>query len=554
MKTLLSNFESHAFRDGAKPFVHFIERSIEKTYSYSDVRDRALIAASTIKSAGEAGGVVFIVLRHSIDIYTSFIGAMYAGLTPSILPFPTPKQDRDLYWSSHRDLFARVKPTAIITYEDNIAAIVDALGGAGTKVLNFEDLLLGGSLESYELPGPSDIALLQHSSGTTGQKKGVMLSYGEIANQVDSYSNAIEYGPDDVVVSWLPLYHDMGLLSSFLIPMSLGATIVSMDAFEWVGRPDMLLSHIEKFRGTLSWMPNFAFNHIARLRPPGRTYDLTSMRAFIACSEPCKPETFDFFAETFADCGVSPSSIHACYAMAETVFAVSQSTLGRPVRVHTVIGDALDTDGALHEVDAGARGGRAFVSNGAPIAGLEVVIDAQDGRLPWSPDATSLYSGEILVRGDCVFSGYFRNPEATSLALVDGWYSTGDIGFFSRGELYICGRSKELMIVHGKNYYATDVEEAVNFVDGVKPGRAVAFSLFSERTQSEEGYVVVESELPQESWRDLKRKVKEMVFDRLELTLQTVHVVTPGWLIKTTSGKISRKENSNKYTQSVSSH
>lgn len=552
MLTLLAEFDRHAEIAGSRPFVHLVAKGQTTISSYAEMRGQALKAASAfVQLQVRPGAVVFIVLRHQAELYSSFLGAMYAGLTPSFLPFPTPKQDPDLYWSSHRELFQRVEPAVVLTYDENIAPIQAALDGLDAKVLNVRDLASQDAFEPRTLPGPDDIALLQHSSGTTGLKKGVMLTYGEIAAQVRGYSDAIGYSADDVVVSWLPLYHDMGLLSSFLIPVSLGATIVSMDAFEWVGRPDMLLDLIQQHRGTLTWMPNFAFNHIARLRKPGTTYDLGSMRAFIACSEPCKPETFEGFTSTFADCGVRPESLQACYAMAETVFAVTQSSLERPATVHVVAGADLDGRGVLRVVEPDEPGARGFIGNGAPIPGLEVAIDGPDGRNIWSPEATSRFSGDIVVRGDCVFSGYYRNSEGTAAALSDGWYTTGDVGFFAGGELFICGRRKELMIVHGKNYYATDVEEAVNFVDGVKPGRAVAFALYSDRTQSEEGYVVVESELPRDAWAALKRRVKETVFSRLELTLQTVAVVEPGWLVKTTSGKISRKENARKYTESL---
>lgn len=552
MLSLLAEFDRHATMSGSRPFVHFVERGDTELVSYAEMRLLALKAAAAFKALDVAPrSVVFIVLRHQIELYTSVLGAMYAGLTPSFLPFPTPKQDSDLYWSSHVELFKRVQPAAVLTYDENIGPIHAALDGLDAKVLNVRDLSHQTPIETVVLPGLDDVALLQHSSGTTGQKKGVMLTYGEIAAQVRGYSEAMGYCADDVVVSWLPLYHDMGLLSSFLIPISLGATIVSMDAFEWVGRPDMLLDLIQEHQGTLTWMPNFAFNHIARLRKPGTAYDLRSMRAFIACSEPCKPETFERFTLTFADCGVRPESLQACYAMAETVFAVTQSPIGRPVKIHSVAGDDLDREGRLRIVESGEAGARGFVGNGAPIPALEVAIASSDGRMAWSPEATSQFAGEVVVRGESVFSGYYRNPEATADAIADGWYMTGDIGFFADGELFICGRSKELMIVHGKNYYATDVEEAVNFAEGVKPGRAVAFSLYSDRTQSEEGYVVVESELPHDTWVTLKRTVKEAVFSRLELTLQTVVVVEPGWLVKTTSGKISRKENARKYTESL---
>ena len=543
--TLLEALDRHAVENGDKACVHFVAQGETRLQTYASMRAEALRAAAMFDGLGlEAGSVVFIVLRHQAELYSTFLGAMYAGLTPSFLPFPTPKQDASLYWSSHRELFRRVEPGLVLTYAENIAPLCEALDGLKAEVLDVRRIADFQPREAGLNPAADRVALLQHSSGTTGLKKGVMLTFGEIAAQTEGYAKAIDFDANDVVVSWLPLYHDMGLLSSFLIPMALGATIVSLDAFEWVSKPAMLLEAIERHRGTLSWMPNFAFNHIARLRPSGSSYDLTSMRAFIACSEPCKEETFAQFADRFADCGVTSRSIQACYAMAETVFAVTQSNLDAPPAIRRVDGDELDRNQRVRLSEAD---GRAYVSNGRPIEGLEIAIDSAEGRLLWSPAANSRATGDIVVRGVSLFSGYYRNPEATVEALSDGWYTTGDVGFFADGELYICGRRKELLIVHGKNYYATDIEEAVNRIEGVKPGRAVAFALYSERTQSEEGYVVVESERLAETWTALKRAVKEGVFSQLDLTLQTVLVVEPGWLVKTTSGKISRKENAQKY-------
>ena len=543
--TLLEALDRHAVENGDKACVHFVAQGETTPQTYASMRAEALRAAAMFDDLGlEAGSVVFIVLRHQAELYSTFLGAMYAGLTPSFLPFPTPKQDASLYWSSHRELFRRVEPGLVLTYAENIAPLCEALDGLKAEVLDVRRIADFQPREAGLNPAADRVALLQHSSGTTGLKKGVMLTFGEIAAQTEGYAKAIDFDANDVVVSWLPLYHDMGLLSSFLIPMALGATIVSLDAFEWVSKPAMLLEAIERHRGTLSWMPNFAFNHIARLRPSGSSYDLTSMRAFIACSEPCKEETFAQFADRFADCGVTSRSIQACYAMAETVFAVTQSNLDAPPAIRRVDGDELDRNQRVRLSEAD---GRAYVSNGRPIEGLEIAIDSAEGRLLWSPAANSRATGDIVVRGVSLFSGYYRNPEATVEALSDGWYTTGDVGFFADGELYICGRRKELLIVHGKNYYATDIEEAVNRIEGVKPGRAVAFALYSERTQSEEGYVVVESERLAETWTALKRAVKEGVFSQLDLTLQTVLVVEPGWLVKTTSGKISRKENAQKY-------
>jgi len=344
----------------------------------------------------------------------------------------------------------------------------------------------------------------------------------------------------------------MGLLSSFLVPLSVGARIVSLDAFEWVARPPMLLEVIERYRAQFTWMPNFAFNHLANTKPKDAEYDLRSMRAFISCSEPCKPEAFSRFVDVFGADGADDRRLQTCYAMAETVFAVTQSALGSPPRTLHLDGALLDREGRIGIVDAGAPGARGFLSNGGPLPGMEVAIARGADRVRLAPGVSSEHAGEILVRGAYVFSGYYRNSEATAQAFDGDWYKTGDIGFVQGGELFVCGRIKEILIVHGRNYYANDIEDVVNSVGGVKPGRAVAISVFDPRTQSEEAVVIAETEISdRKTAATLRRNVKQAVFDRLELTLQRVELVPPGWLVKTTSGKISRKDNRERYLARV---
>lgn len=286
IKDLLSALDDHAAQRPGAPWLHFMAGGNTTTYSFAETRDRSLVFAARFAALGlPPESVVFIILRHRAELYFAFLGAMQAGLIPAFLPFPTPKQDADLYWRGHRELFARVEPGAILTYAANMPALREALGGLPTIVMDVDQtdasMAPQASLPHYL---DSRTALLQHSSGTTGLKKGVMLRFSDIRLQVASYAGQLGMGPDDTVVTWLPLYHDMGLLSSFLTPLTLGAQVVSMDAFEWVSRPAMLLRAVEQHRASFAWMPNFAFNHIARLRPQGETFDLRSLRALISCS------------------------------------------------------------------------------------------------------------------------------------------------------------------------------------------------------------------------------------------------------------------------------
>ena len=389
------------------------------------------------------------------------------------------------------------------------------------------------------------VALLQHSSGTTGQKKGVMLTHGQIERQIASYAASLGFTGDDIVASWLPLYHDMGLFSSFLMPIMLGATILSLDPFEWVAAPHRLLQVVAEGRASHCWMPNFAFSHIRRYveaaQPPRQ--DLSTLRAVISCSEPVRADTLAQFRSYFADQGLSPAAPQACYAMAETVFAVTQSDVSRPVRTLRIDPAALTERG--QPVRRLSEGGAEHVSNGRQIAGIRVRIKTAAGRVEVCPGARSEAAGEIQVSGDFVFDGYYRNPEGTAQAFTeDGWYRTGDIGFCDEGEIFVCGRTKELLIIHGKNYYVGDIEQVLSAIGGVKPGRAVVFDIFDPETDSDECVVMAETELEDPaSLRSLKREIRERVAQRLTLQVRSIELVAPGTLVKTTSGKMSRSEN-----------
>ena len=513
-ETLLQALERHLTERPHSTFCHFWTAGIREDISFRKLRQEAAAYAALYRESGlKAGDVLLIMLQHSPEMYYSFIGAMLCGCLPSMMPFPSPKKDSVKFWESHRELFKRVGAGAILTYPENADCLRANMPGQPLKILVSEQC----SCVFHEpiMAKLDDVALIQHSSGTTGLKKGVQLSYGAIAAQIASYSQTLGFAPSDSIVSWLPLYHDMGLIACFLLPLTLGLPVVSIDAFEWVNRPALLLEAIQAHRCTHVWLPNFAFHHLCRAVDPERGYLLDSMKAFINCSEPCKPETFDLFLATFARCGVHAGQLQACYAMAETVFAVTQTAPGQKPKEY--------------RVDA-----RRVLSTGAVIPGLEIRIDG--------------HAGEIEVRGDFLFSGYYKNEMATSQAFAGAWYKTGDSGFIHDGELYVLGRLKEMIIVCGKNLYAHDLEYICNQVEGVKKGRCVVFGLFDAEVGTENLIVVAETEIPEgPDWAVIRKSIKSELLNAFNVPPHDIRIVSPGWLIKSTSGKISRGENLQKY-------
>jgi fatty-acyl-CoA synthase len=550
MNDFLSLLYGHFRERPAKPFCHLVGQTGETTASYGEIESRAAHYLAFFAGADvRRGDVVLIFLANSLDLYASYIGAMWMGAIPSFMPLPSAKQQAARYWAAHIALLDRIKPAAILTDRLNAKDMrANGLTREGMAILATEDVAgpTGARLDPA-LAAPSDIALLQHSSGTTGLKKGVALSHGAIAAQIDSYAPVITNGRDnDVIATWLPLYHDMGLITSTLIPLALGLTIVALDPFRWVANPQSLFAAIERRRATLVWLPNFGFEHLRRTVDPGRRhYDLTSIRAFINCSEPCKPETFDRFVAAFAPFGIRPQQLQTCYAMAETVFAISQTPIGAVAKTVRASEDALAAGGFKPAEAKPGGGGRRLQSCGPIIPNLAVRIvddngmDLADGRI-----------GEVVVSGTSLFDGYFRLPEQTSERLRDGWYFTRDLGFLHEGEIYVLGRKDDLIIINGRNYLAHDIEFSLQRVIGLKAGRTVAFGIFNRELGSDEMIVVAEQDPATERSVDaLRRDIKLEVLQIANLTIREAVVVPPGWLVKTSSGKISREANKEKYLQ-----
>lgn len=536
--------ERHFAQTPDRLFCKLVSREGETVLTWADLQRGCRSFAAAYAAAGLArGDVVLIFLRHVPQLYSAFFGAMLGGFIPSFMPCTSPRQDPRIYWSSHAELLAKIRPAAIVADRATFAEM-DAAGldRGAARALIVEDI--AEARGTFASSPESAIGLLQHSSGTTGLKKGVALSFAAIVEQIESYSRSLRLAGDDVIVSWLPLYHDMGLIACCIMPAYFGIPIVHIDPFHWLAQPDLLLRHLDNDRGTLTWLPNFAFEHLAAIcGRRAKDFDLSRVRAFIDCSEPCKPRTFDRFATAFAPSGVHAGQLHCCYAMAETVFAVSQTEIDAiPHRIRV---DAASLDrGRRPRLMAAQEPGVDLVETGTPIDGIAVAVYDEEHRP--LPAGTV---GEIALSGRFLFSGYNREPERTAERLRAGSYFSRDLGFVHDGRVYVLGRTDDLIIINGRNLYAHEIEAAVSQVDGLKPGRSVAVPQFDERIGSEALVVISEKTRgSQRSTADIQRDVINQILSTFNIVPRKVHIVDEGWLVKTTSGKISRKENLAKIT------
>jgi len=397
--------------------------------------------------------------------------------------------------------------------------------------------------DSISQINPDDIAFLQHSSGTTGLQKGVALAHRAVLNQLAAYADALDLRASDSIVSWLPLYHDMGLIAAFVQPLVQGIPLILMSPFEWVGRPILLLRAIHEYRPTLCWLPNFAYNHMAaRIRPRDSDgLDVSSIRAFINCSEPVHHDSHAQFVTRFTSNGAHWGQIAVSYAMAENTFAVTQTPIGSAARVEWVSRAALQADKRAIRLREGYLDAERHVSCGKPIPNTRVAV------VDWADDFVGEGRvGELVVQSDCMLTAYYQRPDLRPLER--GWYRTGDIGFILDGDIYVIGRSKDLIIHAGKNVFPQDIEAVVNGVAGVHPGRAVAFGVPDANEGTELIAVVAETDAATSDERKrINIEIRKRVGSQTDVSVGYVELVARGWLIKTSSGKIARGDNRNKW-------
>ncbi len=489
-------------------FCEFFKAGQRRTVTFGELCASAGLAAAGLRDAGViAGQVVPIVLEHRVELYSSFVGCTLIGAVPSFLPPLTAKQDPTLFRQGMSALLARIDPPCVIGSDATLPSL------AGQSVLNVDAPEQARTAIGFADAPAAEIAFLQHSSGTTGLKKGVQLTHDAVLAQVARYTAAIALDEHDIIASWLPLYHDMGLITGFLLPAILGVPVVSLDALEWTARPTLLLDMMERFRATLAWLPNFAFHHIARMAPAGREWDLRSVRLLVNCSEPCRTAAFDVFAARLAKSSIGPERLAACYAMAECVFAATQTAPGQAPRRH---GE--------------------YVSSGRAIAGIEIDIRDIDR-------ATGI--GAIHLRGPFLFDGYFGQPELIAAKLHDGWLTTGDLGFLAEGELVVVGRADDMLNINGRKILAHEVEDALAMLPGLLPGRILAYAELDPHSGAMRLNIAAER-APQatgdeaDSAHVIAHVIRHTVFSVCAVRPHAVTLHGPGFLVKSTSGKLAR--------------
>jgi fatty-acyl-CoA synthase len=512
------------------------------------IRTAKLYSAALTNNGIEKGQVCAIIARHNALLYPIYVGCVFAGAIPAVLAYPNPRLHPDKFREGLEGMGRRSGLDWILT-ERALEGILQPLlcdGRSTIRGLQFpfegseyvEGMGSSGQPGTVQAACESDPLLLQHSSGTTGLQKPVLLSHRAVLEHVIGYGKFLGISRQDKVVSWLPLYHDMGLIAALHLPLALGIPTIQIDPFEWVLDPSLLLQAVSAERATITWLPNFAFSMMAdKIKEEDlENVALDSLRMVINCSEPVRYDDQEKFFQRFGPRGLRRDALSSCYAMAETTFAVTQTPPG-----HEPTTLAVDTRSlSKGEVRPTAHGSsvRVCVSSGQLVPGchIRIVDDECD-------DLDDQRVGEVLIKSGTMFDGYRNYPEKTAAAMRDGWYLSGDYGFKHGNDYFIIGRKKDVVIIAGNNIYPEDVEATIHGLAGVIPGRVVAFGEEDPQFGSERLSVVAETPLTDEAER---RKLRMEIIKAgmaIDVTITNVYLVPPRFLVKSSSGKPSRSAN-----------
>ena len=515
----------------------------ERYFGFRTLVDEARKRGRQLSSFGlRKGDRVALVIPDAAEFVLTFLGAVTAGIVPIPLYPPLSLGRLDAYL----DGMVRTLNAAAVDLVVATGQVQRILWAVMPRVPSARDLITIEAVaaraefrsELAEIV-PTDPVFLQFTSGSTSAPKGVVVTHASLcANSVGIMGPGAAVDPEcDKAISWLPLYHDMGLIGFVLAPLTATMAAVFIPTLSFVKKPTLWMDVVHEHRGTITFAPNFAFARLTKRATDAELarWDLSCLRMVGCGAEPVHAGTMRAFLDRFAAANLASDVLVPSYGMAEATLAMSFLPLRDPLRVDTIDPDACFAE--RRAVPATTIGGLELVSCGRPFPGHELAIfDDHDRRL----DDRQI--GEIRFRGPSVAAGYFRNPEQTAEVFgSDGWLRTGDLGYLAEGELYISGRKKDILIVHGRNYYPQGIEWLVEEVAGVRKGNVVVFSV--PGASSEEVVVVAETaETDSERRRAIASAIKQHVQEAMGLVAGDVTLLGVGELPKTTSGKVQRSK------------
>jgi fatty-acyl-CoA synthase len=540
----------NAVLDSARFVAHkgytFLDNDLNPSdWSFAEVCSETTRMGACLQALGlKKGDRLALVLASPEDFVISFLSAVSAGVMPVPMYPPLALGRIDNYIDRAVGILRVSGAKFLLTTKALFSVLQLVLSRVPTleQLIDIETLRTMANLPALKeiVIQPDEPCFLQFTSGSTSAPRGVVVTHKNLLANASAIIKRVEINPDkDRAVSWLPLYHDMGLIGFVIVTLVAQMPVVFIPTIAFVKHPGVWMETVHKYRGTITFGPNFAFDLATKraLRNGKIKLDLSCLRVLGCGAEPINPRTMENFLAAFVPAGLNPNALMPCYGMAEATLAIAFDHLHRPMRKLVIDRQTYESNNVALPLEAGAEAQDPkkrfeLVSCGRTFPGHEVRIQDESGTL--LPEG---HVGEIVFKGPSVTPGYFQNAAASRRLLKGGWLHTGDLGFIWRGDLYISGRQKDLVIINGRNYPPQAIEWVVEEIAGIRKGSVVAFSIDGNATEK----LIVIAETTMTDNINLEQAVSEQVRSAFGLTVDKVVLVARGSIPKTSSGKLQRR-------------
>lgn len=540
-RTLQEVLQWHGRRAPDRIYTRFYEDQGEgEVLTFGSLLEDASEMAAGLQLYGvSTGSAVALMLPTGPSYLLSFFAVQLAGGVPVPLYPPVRKNQIEDHLRRHRSILENCQAHLLIT-DTEIQPLARLMR---SQVNTLEDVvtpegLRGTPPSEFPAHAPTDTAFLQYTSGSTGAPKGVVLNHVNLLSNIRAMGKRVQAMPDDIFVSWLPLYHDMGLIGAVLGSLYYGAQLVLLSPLQFIARPQRWLRAIDRYRGTLSASPDFGYALCLRALGDKSLdgIDLRSWRAAFNGAEAINPDTMSTFVDRFAKFGFRPEAMMPVYGLAENSVGLAFPPLTRGTYVDRIDRVALAKTGEARPAHSEGSDTVRIVGCGFPLDGHDVrIVDARGYELDERRE------GRLQFRGPSSTSGYYRNTEATRDLMQDDWLNSGDLAYMADGEVFITGRVKDLIIRAGRNIYPVELEEAIGELPEVRTGNVAVFGLPARDGQPEQLIVVAEARIREEEARkELVKQVQQLALDITSIPADDVVLAEPGTVLKTSSGKVRR--------------
>ena len=540
--TLIDVLEAHA---GAHPDRTHVavrgEDGRERTVTYGMLHAAACKVAAGLLATGVApGDRVAVMLPTGAEFFYAFFGVLFSGGIPVPVYPPMRMSQLEDHLRRQAGILRNARASLLITDERilPLSTVMRGLVEDLQGVTTVERLSDTGAIERPHAAAPGDTALIQYTSGSTGDPKGVVLTHANLLANIRAMGTAVDVTSSDIFVSWLPLYHDMGLIGAWLGSLYYGIAAVIMSPVSFLAAPRNWLNTIKRYGATLTASPNFGFElSLKRVRDRDlQELDLSSLRMVVNGAEPISPDTLRRFTERFGKCGLAPGAVAPVYGLAESSVGLAFPPPGRVPIIDRVDRDIMSASGEARQTNARDATALEFVACGQPLPGHEIrIVDPAGRELP------ERRQGRLEFRGPSTTAGYYRDEEKTRQLFNGDWLDSGDLAYVAGGDVYITGRIKDIIIRAGRNIYPHELEQHVGALDGIRKGCVAVFPSKDPRSATETLVVLAETRETGDKRRDeLRKAVSDAALDLVDLPPDEIVLLPPRTIPKTSSGKIRR--------------